>query len=780
MNDDLFSDQPAPQAPTDDLFSNEPAPEAKSLAGFGKNLWEDVKGTAAGVGGLAKGLMTQPVETATEFATGIGPAIFKEGQRIGVGKLLTGHPVQAVQQFGEAAYEKPLTTTLDVLPAAGAAGKALGFGGKAARGAKLAAEAGEVAEMAKGAELAATPMEAAAEFATKKFGKTPTASFVETLPSEYKAAVTKAQEGIAGQPTSKSLFVKEGVYQPERQAIHQGIEGAPEFNNPKAVAAPGTKPKAVLVIGPTASGKSSIIKNQYKGFLDNAIEIDNDLIKEKLPGYDPKKAGLFHAESGDIESNIIKNAMRNRMNFVDSVIGKNSEKYVGFVNELKKAGYDVDLVFVDLAPEKAAFRAVERLVHNPKGRYVAPEYILENVGLKPGATYDRLKMEVDNYARYQADVPRGQGPVLVERGGRGRGEGGRIAGGGAGSESGTGSATGPIPTAEVTPPKAGVSPETPGIPTIEQLKSKIPPEIVTPLQKAGEWAKTKYTQAAEKPGIGETFGKYFKQHARNMAMKAAGAAPGQIRKIGLDQAEKLADYLLDKKLVSSGLGDIGRAEKVAKLNQEAGQMVGDMRALATNRGAVHNMPALVEEIKAKILPKYSRGVKAGESSQVVKALDEIQMTQPTPDKVAQTITALFQESKKMDRLKQPSGAYADVARELRRANEDLMSQFLKPDEVKAYHNALEEYGATTQIKEFIKRKESFEMGGRLGPGSGISRMMVQKAFDTVGYRTEAQIANRMAKWFKSHPNLPASPKDIFRKYIDEAAEAVDEMINPME
>lgn len=127
--------------------------EQKSVAGFGKNLWEDVKGTAVGVGGLAKGLMTQPVETVVNTAKALPSALVEEGKRIGIGELITGHPGKALGKFGEAMYEKPLTTTLDVLPAAGAAGKALGIGGKVARGTELAAEAGQAGKLARGAGL---------------------------------------------------------------------------------------------------------------------------------------------------------------------------------------------------------------------------------------------------------------------------------------------------------------------------------------------------------------------------------------------------------------------------------------------------------------------------------------------------------------------------------------------------------------------------------------------------------------------------------------------------
>ena len=736
MNAELFTDEPLPQT---DLFSDEPAPEEKSLAGFGKNLWEDVKGTAVGVGGLAKGLMTEPVETVTNFATGIGPALFEEGKRIGVGKLLTGHPIKAASQFGEAMYEKPLTTTLDVLPAAGAAGKALGVGGKAARGAKLAAEAGEAAELAKGAELAGaaakvSPMEAAAKFATEKFGKPAPAKMAEVYAAPLREFAAPFEE--------TSQLLKDPKYLNWEKTIKE-IPEVYEAKPTVGVFEGKTEPSAVF-----------------------QVPIENvDYVAGKI----------------------------------GSGLGKAGEKWgapqkaVGISNEFSTTPNGTKYSIVFKTPE------LLKKWHG-KTREFGLDYhtadinnntmILLDQGDSLGANIDRMVMaakkegDIHGLSRFNSEIKfpgEADYPGLVERGTRPPLGGTQETGGAAaGGDIRLGGAYQGPAAPGVTPPEIPPAPWAKTQEAITQLKGKIPPVVKEPIKEVGEYLKTKYSQAAEKPGMGETFGKYFKQHARNMAMKATGAAPGQIRKIGLKQAEKLADYLLDKKLVSSGVGDIGRAEKIMKMNQEAGQVVGDIRALTANRGAAHNMPALIEEIKAKVLPQYSAGVKSGEASQVVKALEEIQMSGATPDKVAQTITNLFQESKKMDRLKQPSGAYADVARELRRANEDLMSQYLKPDELKAYHNALEEYGATTQIKEFIKRKESMEMGGRLGPGSGISRMMVQKAFDTVGYRTEAQIANRMAKWFKANPKLPASPKDIFRKYVDEAAEAVDEMINPLE
>lgn len=127
--------------------------EPKSIGGFGKNVWEDVKGTATGLASLGKGLITKPVDTAIGVISNTPKAIIDEGKRLGIGELITGHPINAIEKFGNAAYDKPLTTTLDVLPALGQVGKALGIGGEAARGLEMASQAGKVASKAAPLEL---------------------------------------------------------------------------------------------------------------------------------------------------------------------------------------------------------------------------------------------------------------------------------------------------------------------------------------------------------------------------------------------------------------------------------------------------------------------------------------------------------------------------------------------------------------------------------------------------------------------------------------------------
>ena len=137
MNEALFTDEPLPKQ---DLFTDEPSPE-KSVGGFVKNIGSDIVGTAKGLGNLAVQTLQHPIDTPIQVLSNLPKSIVEEGKRIGAGELLTGHPINAMNKFGNAMYEKPLTTTLDVLPAIGAAGKLL----KGMRGAEGATMAGEAA-----------------------------------------------------------------------------------------------------------------------------------------------------------------------------------------------------------------------------------------------------------------------------------------------------------------------------------------------------------------------------------------------------------------------------------------------------------------------------------------------------------------------------------------------------------------------------------------------------------------------------------------------------------
>lgn len=130
--------------------------EEKSLAGFGSNLMTDVKDTASGLGHLVQGIAEHPVDTVVGTAKQLPSALVNEGKRVGIGELLTGHPINAMNKLGNAFYDKPLTTGLEVIPAAGEALDALKLASGGSRAAEIAAAASK--EIPAAAEKAATEL----------------------------------------------------------------------------------------------------------------------------------------------------------------------------------------------------------------------------------------------------------------------------------------------------------------------------------------------------------------------------------------------------------------------------------------------------------------------------------------------------------------------------------------------------------------------------------------------------------------------------------------------
>jgi hypothetical protein len=126
--------------------------DQKSFSGFMNNAVSDVGDIASGVGNLAKGLVTHPINTVTGLAKNIIPATYNEY------KTAITHPI-------EHTYQHPVNTLMDALPLAGGAMKLgkyagllsdaaeeAGATGAASEAANVVSPAGEVPEVSKLAE----------------------------------------------------------------------------------------------------------------------------------------------------------------------------------------------------------------------------------------------------------------------------------------------------------------------------------------------------------------------------------------------------------------------------------------------------------------------------------------------------------------------------------------------------------------------------------------------------------------------------------------------------
>jgi hypothetical protein len=140
----------------------------KSLSGFMHNAASDVGNIASGVGSLAKGLVTHPIDTATNLAKGIIPATYNEY------KTAIMHPI-------EHTYEHPVNTLLDALPLASGAmklGRGAGLIGEAGEGAEAVGEAGNAVENAEESGQGAQAAESVAPSVSSQIVRPPVGSIV--------------------------------------------------------------------------------------------------------------------------------------------------------------------------------------------------------------------------------------------------------------------------------------------------------------------------------------------------------------------------------------------------------------------------------------------------------------------------------------------------------------------------------------------------------------------------------------------------------------------------
>ncbi len=113
------------------LAQLEGQPEGKTLAGFGHNVVRNAGEIASGMGNLALGALTHPIDTSMAVAESIPGTVKQMGHDYAVEEILKGDFPGAAKRLGDTAYEKPVSVAMDVLPFTGAYGKA----GKAAAGA---------------------------------------------------------------------------------------------------------------------------------------------------------------------------------------------------------------------------------------------------------------------------------------------------------------------------------------------------------------------------------------------------------------------------------------------------------------------------------------------------------------------------------------------------------------------------------------------------------------------------------------------------------------------
>jgi predicted ABC-type ATPase len=165
---------------------------------------------------------------------------------------------------------------------------------------------------------------------------------------------------------------------------------------------PGEVKRAVIVLGPPASGKSSIANPLARKL--NASILDPDEAKKLLPEFD----GGVGSNATHVESKLITEQVRDIMigngdNILIPTVGLDPEKIRQQVKIYKNNGYLVDLVDVSVPADIARIRMLVRFA---KSRKLIPPKYIDKVGDLPGKTYDILKKEniADGYSRIDNSV----------------------------------------------------------------------------------------------------------------------------------------------------------------------------------------------------------------------------------------------------------------------------------------------------------------------------------------------------------------------------------------
>jgi predicted ABC-type ATPase len=210
-------------------------------------------------------------------------------------------------------------------------------------------------------------------------------------------SIEKLTKCVTALPQTKSSNIDtNGNYTKERQKLHKEI--IDKFKKDVVCIKKG-KPIAVLMGGSPASGKSTFLK-KYRPYLlsDSLFKVDADEIRAELPEYKGWNATQTHEETGNIVDVLISD--RNvgipcKFDFVFDGTMSSTKRYKILINNLRKEGYDIYIVFMGNIPkEEIKERALER--YKKSGRFV-PMFVIEDFYANGEKNLKELKSMVDGY-----------------------------------------------------------------------------------------------------------------------------------------------------------------------------------------------------------------------------------------------------------------------------------------------------------------------------------------------------------------------------------------------
>jgi predicted ABC-type ATPase len=196
---------------------------------------------------------------------------------------------------------------------------------------------------------------------------------------------------------------------PQRKALHDKIVST--FSDHVKPPPSTQAPVAIVMMGGPASGKSSIASGIPK---EHFVNCNSDDVKELIPEYQEavKKsaknaARMAHEESNYVMQQVRNQALKDRKNILMDGTGKEADKYLAFIQTLKKNGYHVHVMMPDLDKDEAKKRATARA--EVTGRWV-PEEIIDKAYDAIPQNFEPIARAGDDFSLYDAN---GRPPRLV-------------------------------------------------------------------------------------------------------------------------------------------------------------------------------------------------------------------------------------------------------------------------------------------------------------------------------------------------------------------------------
>lgn len=214
-----------------------------------------------------------------------------------------------------------------------------------------------------------------------------------------------------------------GTYSPHRQVLHEKIAHekiAHEFLDHVKPVPENEAPVAMVMMGGSASGKSTAVKKNLHVNEEQFVKLDADEVKGMIPEYThavansaKNAAALAHEESSDVMKMIRGRAMDQRKNIIMDGTGANQKGYADFMKTLKDRGYHVHLVYTDTDKEVAIKRARDRA--EKTGRHI-PEHFIHHAYDKIPGNFIPLTEHADEFTMFDTRTPGGR-PVWTKHAG---------------------------------------------------------------------------------------------------------------------------------------------------------------------------------------------------------------------------------------------------------------------------------------------------------------------------------------------------------------------------